>query len=143
MTDEVFNWDGSSNNRDRPRGRARSIRLTPYPRVPPRVRTLTLAARSDSSRLRTAPPADYGCYVTGVYVIWKFAENIDLAQQFLTDLAVASRQSFLKEPVLQQPPLLPGRCPRISARRGRERRRRASSTDKYGLLAHAAEWTKE
>ncbi len=114
MSDEVFYWDSSSNNRllatghgsmvinaisairdaeDQDAGRAANIALGP-----------SLAG----------PAGRFGVNsVVQVFVIWQFAKNKEAAKRFLVDLALAARERLPPEPLLQ-----PARLPSKRSRSG-------------------------
>ena len=83
----------------------------------------TSPGRSASCRPSRGPVRRIAAeHVMNCYVIWKFAENIDGAKQFLVDLVDHFADGFLEERVLQLP-LLSGRRSRTS-RTGSRRTRR-------------------
>lgn len=96
MTDEIFSWDASSNNRLMLAGKG-SLTLNAI--------SITRTGESEkiaiADKILLAPPAKGPAGELGVmhlmnaYVIWKFARNTDGAKKFLIDLAGASRNAFL------------------------------------------------
>jgi multiple sugar transport system substrate-binding protein len=96
MTNEVFSWDASSNNRFYVSGKG-SLILNAISAV----RTLEtdapeLAAQTALAPIPEGPNGRQGLeHVLGVYVIWKFASNQDAAKRFLVDLAVNYREAFV------------------------------------------------
>lgn len=140
MTDEVFAWDGSSNNRLLASGRG-SLVLNA-------ISALRTAEQQDpelASRIALAP-APIGpsgdqprcTYVLGSYVIWKFTPQPDLAKQFLVDLALAYRDAFLRSSFYNLP-AFPGAVPDLAGLLASDPM--ARPTDKYTLLANAASWS--
>jgi multiple sugar transport system substrate-binding protein len=96
MTDEVFTWDASSNNRMLLAGQG-SLALN----------AISITREGENQKLPVAdniwlakaaqgPVRRIGLeHVMDVYVIWKFAENIDGAKQFLVDYMGNFRRGFL------------------------------------------------
>ena len=95
MTPEVFTWDPSSNNRAMLAGtislalNAVSITRTGEKDNPAFTEKIHLA------KAAAGPVRRIGLeHVMDVYVIWKFAENIDGAKKFLVDYVGNFRQAF-------------------------------------------------
>ena len=96
MTDEVFTWDASSNNRMMLAGQG-SLALN----------AISITRTGENEKIAVAdniwlaksakgPVRRMGLeHVMDVYVIWKFAENIDGAKQFLVDYIGNFNQAFL------------------------------------------------
>jgi multiple sugar transport system substrate-binding protein len=96
MTPEVFTWDASSNNRAMLAGtislalNAISITRTGEKDNPAFTEKIHLA------KAAAGPVRRIGVeHVMAVYVIWKFAENIDGATKFLVDYVGNFRQAFV------------------------------------------------
>ena len=96
MTPEVFTWDVSSNNRAMLAGtislalNAISITRTGEKDNPAFTEKIHLA------KAAAGPVRRIGLeHVMDVYVIWKFAENIDGAKKFLVDYVGNFRQAFV------------------------------------------------
>ena len=96
MTDEVFSWDASSNNRLMLAGRgsvtlnAISVTRTGENKKIPISEKIWLA------KAAKGPVRQVGLqHLLDVYVIWKFAENIEGAKKFLVDYVGNSRKVFL------------------------------------------------
>lgn len=96
MTDEVFTWDASSNNRFMISGKgslalnAISITRTAEKTDPEMEKKIWLA------KAPKGPVRRMGLeHVMDVYVIWQFAENIDGAKKFLVDYISNFRTAFL------------------------------------------------
>ncbi len=96
MTPEVFTWDASSNNRAMLAGtvslvlNAISITRQGEKDNPAFTEKIHLA------KAAAGPVRRIGLeHVMDVYVIWKFAENIEGAQKFLVDYVGNFRQAFL------------------------------------------------
>src|SRR5262245_24963171 len=90
MTADVFTWDPSSNNRTYVAGRASIIQnaisaLRTAERQSPDVARKTALAPAAAG-----PRARLGCvHLAHCYVVWKFAEQRELAKRFLVDLVAA------------------------------------------------------
>ena len=108
MTDEVFTWDASANNRMMLAGQG-SLALNAISIT--RTGENEKIAVADNIWLAKAakgPVRRMGLeHVMDVYVIWKFAENIDGAKQFLVDYIGQFPAGFRGERVLQFPVLYP------------------------------------
>src|SRR5215831_1435002 len=96
MTPEVFTWDASSNNRAMLAGTI-SVALNAI--------SITRQGEKDNpaftekihlAKAAAGPVRRIGLeHVMDVYVIWKFAENIDGAKKFLVDYVGNFRQAFV------------------------------------------------
>jgi multiple sugar transport system substrate-binding protein len=96
MTPEVFTWDASSNNRAMLAGTI-SLALNAI--------SITRQGEKDNpsftekiylAKAAAGPVRRIGLeHVMGVYVIWKFAENIPGAKKFLVDYVTNFRQAFV------------------------------------------------
>ena len=96
MTEEVFAWDASANNRFMISGKgslalnAISITRTAEKSAPEMEKKIWL------SKACKGPVRRMGLeHVMDVYVIWKFAENIEGAKKFLVDYISNFRKAFL------------------------------------------------
>jgi len=96
MTDEVFTWDASSNNRFMISGKgslalnAISITRTAEKQDPEMEKKIWLAKAAKGPVRRIGLE-----HVMDVYAIWKFAENIEGAKKFLVDYISNFRTAFL------------------------------------------------
>ncbi len=96
MTDEVLAWDASSNNRFMISGKgslalnAISVTRTAEKTVPEMASKIWLAKAPQGPVRRIGLE-----HVMDVYVVWKFAENIEGAKQFLVDYISNFRQGFM------------------------------------------------
>ena len=96
MTPEVFTWDASSNNRAMLAGtislalNAISITRQGEKDNPTATEKIHLAKAAQGHVRRIGLE-----HVMGVYVIWKFAENIQGAKRFLIDYVANFRQAFV------------------------------------------------
>ncbi len=97
MTPEVFTWDPASNNRMMLAGRASfvcnaiSVTRTAEKDNPELARKIGLVPALQGPVRRIAAE-----HVMNCYVIWKFADNIDGAKQFLVDLVDHFAEVFSK-----------------------------------------------
>ena len=73
-----------------------------------------------------------------VYVIWKFAENIEGAKQFLVDYVGNFRQGFLASQFYNFP-CFPKTVPDLKELIANDAQ--ATPHDKYKVLADVSEWT--
>lgn len=139
MTDEVFTWDPSSNNRMMLAGRG-SVALN----------AISITRTGENQRIpiheliHLAPPAAgpaqrIGLYhLLDVYCIWEFAENIEGAKQFLVDLVGASRDIFT-ESEFYNFPCFPQLVPDLSELVSDDPK--ATPRDKYKLFETVTDWT--
>ena len=140
MTDEVFAWDASSNNRLLASGRG-SLVLNAVsaaraaeqqdPEMAAKVALAPVPIGSAGDRPRCT-------YAVGSYVIWKFSPNVELAKQFLVDLSLGYRDAFLQSGFYNLP-AFPGVIPDIADVVAKDPVARPES--KYALLANAASWS--
>jgi multiple sugar transport system substrate-binding protein len=96
MTDEVFTWDASSNNRMILSGKgslvlnAISVTRTAEKENPEMSKKIQIA------KAAKGPVRQIGLeHVMDVYCVWKFAENIEGAKKFLVDYVLNFREAFL------------------------------------------------
>ncbi len=139
MTDEVFTWDPSSNNRMMLAGRG-SVALNAI--------SITRTGENQKIRLHEniglAPPAAgpvqrIGLYhLLDVYSIWKFARNIEGAKRFLVDFVGQSRR-VVEASEFYNLPCFPDTVPDLNAMLQKDPK--GVPADKYGLFARATEWT--
>jgi multiple sugar transport system substrate-binding protein len=140
MTEEVFAWDGASNNRLLTSGRGSLILNA--------VSALRAAEQQDPGlaakvALAPAPVGPTGnqprcTYAVGSYVIWKFSPRVELAKQFLVDFTLAYRDAFIQSGFYNLP-AFPGAVSDLNALVGNDPS--ARPPDKYALLADAATWS--
>ncbi len=138
MTEDIFTWDSSANNRFLASGRG-SLILNAISAVRAiETQDPDLAAKVGLLPPPTGPSGRYGSYVVNVYVIWKFASNPDAAKQFLLDLALASRDSAVRSE-LYNLPSFPDSVPDLTELVTTDQR--ARPPDKYKVLADAPSWS--
>lgn len=138
MTDEVFTWDTSSNNRSMLAGTG-SLTLN----------TISIARESEKQKLPVAehlwlakaargPVRRIGLeHIMDVYTIWKFADNIEGAKQFLVDYVGNFKQAFLASEFYNFP-CFPQTVPDLKSVIAHDPS--ATPTDKYKILDDSADW---
>ena len=138
MTPEVFTWDPSSNNRMILAGRASFVCNA--------ISVTRTAERegSDMSKKIGLTPALRGPvrriaaeHLMNCYVVWKFAENPDAAQQFLVDLIDHFADVF-QEGESYNFPCFPASLPDLERRIADDSK--ANPRDKYKVLGSVLEW---
>jgi multiple sugar transport system substrate-binding protein len=139
MTDEVFSWDAASDNRFLAAGKgslildALSAMRAVEKEKPELAGQIALAPVPAGPGGRLSPHANIG-----VFVIWKFSANQELAKQFLVDLALNGREAFLRSEFYNLP-AFPGTVPDLAELLASDPQ--AQPPAKYGVLAAAAEWS--
>jgi multiple sugar transport system substrate-binding protein len=132
MTEDVFTWDASANNRFLAGGRGSLIVNAISALRAIETQDKALASRVQLLPTPAGPAGRHGVYVTGTYVIWKFARNPEAAKQFLVDLAVDYRDPFEKSGFYNLPSF-PGAVPDMAGL--------VAQDPKYAVLADAASWS--
>ena len=139
MTDEIFSWDASSNNRLMLAGKG-SLTLN----------AISVTRTGESEKIPVAnkiflgrpargPAAQLGVmHLMNAYVIWKFARNIGGAQKFLVDLAGKSRDTFLASGFYNFP-TYPQLVPDLKQLVANDTK--ATPSDKYAIFMDADKWT--
>jgi multiple sugar transport system substrate-binding protein len=140
LSDDVFAWDGSSNNRALLDGRA-SLILNGVSAI--RAVEIEKPDLAANIALTPAPSVPGGTtrravYVVGVNVIWKFSKHQELARQFLVDLAKAQQEACLRSGFYNLPPF---EVATTEAGRLMGHDDAAKPPDKYALLTDAASWS--
>jgi len=140
MTDEVLGWDSSaaSNNRYLASGRSSMIINTVSALRAMEAQDPALAERVALASAPAGPAGNGMVALQGVYVIWKFARNREAAEQFLTDLALHSRDAVVHSGFFNLP-AFPGAVPDLGDLVAADAR--ARPPDKYRILADAATWS--
>ncbi len=137
-TPEVFTWDPASNNRAMLAGRASfvqnaiSITRTAERENPAMARKIGLAPALRGPVRRIAAE-----HVMNCYVIWKFAENVEGASQFLVDL-VGNFASVFQESEFYNFPCYPATVPDIARRLADDPK--AEPRGKYEALSGVLDW---
>ena len=138
MTPEVLNWDPSSNNKFMLDGKgslalnAISITRTAEKENPEMSKKIWLA-RSPAGPVRRIGLEHVMC----VYVIWKFAENIEGAKKFLVDYIGNFRKVFLASEFYNFP-CFPETVPDLKKLIANDSK--ANPPDKYKVLGDVQEW---
>ena len=140
MTPEVLNWEMSSNNRSMLTGKGsltlNPISITRYAENKEEYagmsKKIWLAKPPAGPVRRLTPPI-----VIFTYFIWKFADNIEGAKQFLVDYVGHSRESFLTSRFYHLP-CFPDAVPDLKERIANDPK--TDPPDKYKVLADAQEW---
>jgi multiple sugar transport system substrate-binding protein len=139
MTEEVFTWDGASDNRYLASGRA-SLTIDAISAIrAAEKQDAELAARIALAPIPAGPEAQLSPpSVIQVYAIWKFSPNQELAKQFLVDHALSHREGFIRSEFFNLPGF-PGTVPDLGDLVANDER--AQPPAKYALLADATEWS--
>lgn len=139
MTDEIFSWDASSNNRLMLAGKgsltlnAISVTRTGETERIPIADKIALAIPA------RGPVAQLGVmHLMNAYVVWKFSRNIDGAKKFLVDLAGASRNAFIASGFYNFP-TYPQLVPDLNQLIANDPA--ATPRDKYRIFTDASKWT--
>lgn len=139
MSDEIFTWDASSNNRQMLAGKG-SLTLNAI--------SVTRTGENEkiavADRIHLLPPAKGPAssmgtmHLMNAYVIWKFSTNITGAERFLVDLTAETRSAFIASRFYNFPtfPQLVPDMPQLLASDPN-----ATPTDKYKIMHNAAQWT--
>lgn len=137
-TAEVFTWDPASNNRAMLAGRASfvqnaiSVTRTAEKDNPAMAKKIGLVPALKGPVRRIAAE-----HVMNCYVIWKFAENIDGAKQFLVDL-VGNFEGVFRESEFYNFPCYPPTVPNIAELLANDPK--ADPPGKYKVLSNVLEW---
>jgi multiple sugar transport system substrate-binding protein len=137
-TPEVFTWDPASNNRAILAGRASfvqnaiSVTRTAEKQDPTLARKIGLVPALKGPVRRIAAE-----HVMNCYVIWKFAENIDGAKQFLVDL-VDDFPSVFRRSEFYNFPCYPSTVPDLAGELAKDAA--ADPKGKYSVLANVLDW---
>ncbi len=138
MTDEIFGWDITSNNRYLVSGRG-SLIVNPITAIRAiEAQDPGVAARIGLVPAPAGPEGRSSPYAVNVYLVWKFSQNQEAAKRFLVDLATDYREAFIQSQYVQVPSF-PGAVRDFGALVAGGTP--AQPAGRYGLLAHAAEWT--
>jgi multiple sugar transport system substrate-binding protein len=139
MTDEIFSWDASSNNRLMLAGKG-SLTLNAI--------SVTRTGENEkiaiADRIYLLPPArgpvaNFGVmHLMNAYVIWKFSKNIEGAKKFLVDLTAESRDAF-RASQFYNSPTYPQLVKDLNSLIAKDPK--SNPTDKYQLFTDASKWT--
>lgn len=139
MTDEIFSWDASSNNRQMLAGKlSLTLNAISVTRTGESEK-IALADRILVGRPARGPVASVGVmHLMNAYVIWNFARNIDGAKKFLVDLVGASRDAFLASGFYNFPSY-PQLVPDLQKLVANDPK--GVPADKYAIFSDADKWT--
>jgi multiple sugar transport system substrate-binding protein len=138
MTPAVLAWDPSSNNRAMLAGQSSLV-----------MNAISITRSAENDRLPIGPKIAIGApprgparliglpHATSVYVVWKFAENVDGAKAFLVDLVGQAREAFQASGSYNFP-AFPDRVKDLAALLAKDPK--ATPPDKYSVLAGALTW---
>ena len=137
MIKDVLTWDGASNNRFMLTGEGCFT-----------VDSLSILRASESMKLAfdgdlalapmpEGPAGRLGSFGYYPFVIWKFADNVAGAKQFLVDYVGRSRDAFLASG-FQNMPCYPDTIPDLAALTGGQA---GGSMGRYGLMKDVPSWT--
>lgn len=138
MTDDVFTWDVSSNNRMMLSGTGSlALNAISITRAGEQQK-LPVADNIWLAKAAKGPVRRLGLeHVMDVYVIWKFAENIEGAKQFLVDYMDNFKQAFLASEYYNFP-CFPQTVPDLKDLVAHNLQ--AKPVDKYKILEDNLEW---
>jgi multiple sugar transport system substrate-binding protein len=137
-TGEVFTWDPASNNRAMLAGRASfvqnaiSVTRTAEKDSPAMAKRIGLVPALKGPVRRIAAE-----HVMNCYVIWKFADNVEGAKQFLVDL-VGNFGTVFKESEFYNFPSYPATVPDIAGQLANDPK--ADPPGKYTVLSGVLDW---
>lgn len=139
MTDEIFSWDASSNNRLMLAGKGSlTLNAISVTRTGESEK-IAVASQILLGRPARGPAAQLGVmHLMNAYVIWKFARNIGGAKKFLVDLAGKSREAFLASGFYNFP-TFPQLVPDLKQLVANDPK--ANPQDKYAIFTDADKWT--
>jgi multiple sugar transport system substrate-binding protein len=139
MTPEMLVWDASSNNRSLLTGKSSlALNAISITRAGESGR-LDIHKKIALARAAAGPARRIGvAYAVDCYVIWKFAENIDGAKQFLIDYVDSFRKAFLAS-AFYTFPCFAKTVPDLKELLAKDAK--AVPSDKYAVLDDAATWT--
>lgn len=137
-TDEVFTWDPSSNNRAMLAGKlsyvANAISITrSAEKDNPKYNPLIMLCRTPKGPVRRIAAE----HVMDCYVIWKFAENIAGAKQFLVDYIDNFATAF-KASEFYNFPCFPSTVPNLAQQLADDPK--ANPPGKYKVLSDVLDW---
>jgi multiple sugar transport system substrate-binding protein len=139
MTEEIFSWDASSNNRLMLAGKGSlTLNAISVTRTGESEK-IPIASKILLGRPAKGPQAQLGVmHLMNAYVIWKFARNIDGAKKFLVDLAGHSRDAFMASGFYNFP-TYPQLVPDLKQLVANDPK--GSPPDKYSIFTDADKWT--
>ncbi len=137
-TPEVFTWDPSSNNRAMLAGRVSFVDNAISITREGEVKNMEIHKKIMISRALKGPKARLASeHVMSCYVIWKFAENIEGAKQFLVDLIDHFHDAFVASKWYNFP-CFPSTVPNLAKEISYDPV--AEPHDKYKVLTDVLDW---
>ena len=139
MTPEVFGWnDPVADNRSLLSGQA-SLIIDPLSSVrAAEKQNKDLAPKLALARVPAGPTGPTGGALSHSYLIWNFAEQTELAKEFLVDLVTNYREAFVRSEFYNLP-AFPGGVQDIEGILAADTA--SDPKGKYSVLAKAAEWS--
>ena len=138
MTPEVLAWDASSNNRAMLSGKVSAVLNAISVTRTAENEKMPIADRIMITKAAKGPVRRIGLeHVMDVYVIWKFAENIEGAKKFLVDYIGDFRKGFLASEFYNFP-CFPKTVPDINKLIAHDPK--ANPPDKYAVLSDVLDW---
>src|SRR6266849_1088995 len=143
MTPEVFSWDASSNNRAMLAGRASVVLNAISITREAENKNMMVAGKPIGDDIWLAKPAKGSVrrmgleHVMNVYVIWKFAENIEGAKKFLVDYVGNFHKAF-EASEFYNFPCFPKQVPDLKQMLQKDSK--GKPADKYAVLADSLDW---
>ena len=139
MTEEVFTWDTSSNNRSMLAGKCSlTVNAISITREAENKGMSDISRKIQLAKALKGPVRAIGLeHVMSCYVIWKFAENIAGAKKFLVDYATNFKQAFLASQFYNFPSF-PKTVPDLKQIIAKDDR--AHPPDKYKVLEDVLDW---
>lgn len=139
MTDEIFSWDASSNNRQMLAGKGSlTLNAISVTRTGENEK-ITIADKISLLPPARGPASSLGVmHLMNAYVVWKFSQNIDGAKKFLVDLTGESREAF-RASQFYNFPTYPQLVKDLNTLIASDPK--ANPTNKYAMFADASKWT--
>ena len=138
MTPEVLAWDASSNNRAMLSGKVSAVLNAISVTRTAENEKMPIADRIMITKAAKGPVRRIGLeHVMDVYVIWKFAENIEGAKKFLVDYIGDFRKAFLASEFYNFP-CFPKTVPDINKLIAHDPK--VNPPDKYAVLSDVLDW---
>jgi len=138
MTPEVLAWDASSNNRAMLSGKVSAVLNAISVTRTAENEKMPIADKIMITKAAKGPVRRIGLeHVMDVYVIWKFAENIEGAKKFLIDYIGDFRKGFLASEFYNFP-CFPKTVPDINKLIAHDPK--ANPPDKYAVLSDVLDW---
>ncbi len=139
MTPAALTWDSASNNNFMLTGKGSlTVNAISITRIG-ETQKIPVTEHIHLARPPQGPVRGLGLeHIISVYVIWKFAKNIDGAKKFLIDYAGQSKTAF-EASKFYNFPSFPGTVPDLTQRLANDPR--AKPSNKYAVLQDVLDWT--